>query len=602
MIYTLKKITGFLCLALSLFSLSLAALASPTSNIAHVSTAEELTKALDNKKIEHIVITDDITGNFKIYRWLRSIRGERKGGFFSSKDKIKIRPQDPKKCVFETELETWFRKTPTLKISNLQIVCPGGGINSDFIGNHWLIEDCDFVEGSYGFDGSSDHEITQCRFRNLKVGVAGGRSNISKCSFEDVRVCVRSVYGQQIQDCNFNNCSTVLYLWDDEGPVSSIARSTVGEQGVNSWCIENRPDDDSDSQPVTIDVATLQSCRAVTWREPPEEVWQAAFGEKRNRFYRFLTDCIKNARQEDPFTTRNKDCEDSFRQSIRNKDFVWALQYACSEWDKYQQSMDKDNLEHLLVLYRQFVQLPILQILDGQELDRQALKKLVDGILEKIVPETYLCQDMTELFVRCDMQEPAMPFAVSPYIKLANTSPTLDLLAKIAEDSPQKTLRSSLDSYIAWVQLVKKYKTAMEQIKEQVRHLDGVDTDYAAAVQRSVMKSNEIFENVSRLTRALYFDLPTQAFFCSRYAQTWKAGKNKNAVERIVRSSVPFYKIYIKLCVFPSTNTLYQRYLLKKWKKVLGEENFQELISFTATDPDMISDNSRVEAFFRDYQ
>lgn len=562
-------------------------------NTTYVATAHELKKALDNKKVEHIVITDNITGNFKIYRWLRSIRGQQK---------VQLRPQDTQKPVFETELEIWFRETPSIEMSNLHIFCHGGGIDSSFNGRKWLLLNCHFTgdneKESWAFSDADDVvEADNCLFGNLRIGMKDCKGTLRNCTFENVSQCAVSKYGQQIETCHFDGCNTILVLQDDEGPASSIVRSTVGKDGPLAWCVESRPDDDSDSQPVTIDAATLQSCRALTFRAGSTEAVQTSLGKNRKAFYTLYADCIKNARQQDQFTERNKECEDSFKQSIRNKDLAWALQHARSEWDKYQHVPDKENLEHLLVLYRQFVQLPILQISD-----RQALEKFTDAILKKTVSDTYLCQNMADLFIWSDMQEPATPFAASPYIKLANISSTLDLLAEIAADSPQKTLRSSLDFYIEWIQLVKKYKTTMEQIKEQARHMNGVDTDYAAAVQRSVMKSNEIFENVSRVTRALYFDLPTQAFFCSRYAQTWKAGKNKNAIERIVRSSVPFYKIYSKLCVLPSTNTLYQKYLMQKWKKVLKEDKFESLKALTATDPDMMSDNSRVEAFFRDYQ
>ncbi len=598
----LKKFIGFTCLALSIFFLSPLAFAASTDKTAYVATAQELQKALDNKKIEHIVITDDITGNFKIYRWLRSIRGQR-SGFFSRNKKVKIQPKDAEKPTFETEFELYFLTPPPIEISNLEISCPGVGIASHFTRRTWILRYCDFTsDGEIGcaFSGSNDPiEGDHCLFKNLVKGIYGGTGTLKNSTFEKIIcACIENAYKYQIEDCHFSDCGTALGFEESCGSANSIVRSTVGDRGVGSWCQENCPLDDSDSQSVTIDAQTLNACRAFSIRGAPEEDFEKALlGTVKKKFRAACDNCIKNARQDDQFTKRNKDYEDSFRLSAKNKDFAWTCQYTRNEWDKYQQMADKEGLEHLLVLYRQIVQLPILLISDLQE-----LRKFADGILTKVVPDIYLCRNMVDLFILGDEQEPAMPFAISPYIKLANTSSTLDLLVTNTEDSPQKILRGSLDSYIEWTQLVKKYKTAMEQIKEQVRHLDGVDIDYAAAVQRSVMKSNEIFENVSRVTRALYFDLPTQAFFCRQYARTFKAGKGQNAIARIVRDCVPFYKIYIKLCVLPSTNTLYQKYLLKKWKKVLKEENFESLKALTATDPDMMSDNRRVEDFLRDYQ
>ncbi|WP_462363232.1 hypothetical protein [Pyramidobacter porci] len=587
----LKKLTLFLYFTLSLFSLSSSAIAEAAKNTAYVGTARELAEALDSKKIEHIVITDNITGNFKIYRWLRSIRGLQK---------FRIQPQNTAEPVFETEFETWFLKTAPMEILNLQISCPGGGIKSWFIGRKWSLRNCDFTgsnkEGSCAFSGNTDVvEAEQCLFKNLDIGMSNignlyGHGTLRKCTFEHVGWCVKSQYGQHIEDCHFNDCTTVLYVWNDDGPASSIVRATVGKGDVWAWCCESRPLDDSDSQPVKIDGPTLQFSRALAVRiDSPEAFNTALLEENKKYFYSFCDNYVKNAQKQDQFTGRNKDCEDTFRQSIKNKDFAWVLQHARSEWDKYQHAPDKENLEHLLVLYRQFVQLPILQISDRQELE-----KFVNTALKRSVSDTYLCQNMANLFTLSDVQEPAMPFAVSPYIQLAGDMSTSSILASTNKELLIQTIRSSLDDYIQWIEFVQKCRETLRQLPEQLSPLQD-------AVSKSIEISDAILKDASRLTRALYFDLPLQVFLCSRYAEILEANGNKDQVEQAICESVPFYKIYGKLGYLTSTEQVFKKYLLKNGEKILGTERLNDLTILSAVDPNMIWDSKAINDLLRNH-
>lgn len=593
-----------------------------------VRTADELQQALDDG-ITDIRITSSISGNFIVPRWVSSLSG--------TGTQVVLSPKDKTKPVFDAESSAkknvmtvlkGIRPSPTtlpdstlpgfliniiymaytekrtadmLTFQNMTVECGNSGIDADALSKPVVVKNVTF---------KGKGEKAAGIFPSTKTTFEG-------CTFEGLTWCIdtRSVsaYDLEIRDCRFKNINQALSV-SLSGSGAKAKLNWCRGENVGYWVILHKPDA---KMSVTVDQSTIDSY--------PE-----------GRFYHKLLDGLKDNMaygEESEFSKTRKDVFDKERaveDLIKRLGAENHTRDALQDWDsartfaalKLREALEAENgwapgeedrspehkkaIDCCYAFYALLAKAPLGSLSENSV--RGGLGTFVSdkNLVNVVVPEFF--HDKNQLWILG---------LLSPCIRWGNTGNVRSAFAsqKIIDLNIDRIFRRNIDRLRDWLSDLDWAHKKIADLEQKARGSFPNDIQYLKGLQDAQRDIRDFENSLGRAIRAIFFDIPMQTIFAAGYARTAEEAddkigvffkevslKGQTRIMQIAREIGPFYSVSQRLCVLQSTNSIREE-LPRLWKGTLTKERYDgDLKSYLSTDPDIMRDAQRIEAFFKEWR
>ena len=557
--------------------------------------AQEFQEALDSGAAE-ITITSSFRGNFFIPRWVSSITGKGRN--------IMIVPSVPEKPVFKAE-NSISRQTslfnPTadsLKISNIEIICPGvcGAIDANSNSKPLSLSKVKFIgprktnRVAVGCKPSTVTEFTDCTFENLKAGVLVADS--------------KAEYDIKIRGCNFRKVSQALTMEKTNlNAKASIEKCKgkdvdywVSQQSTGNLCMY-----------VTVDQATLDAYKDSDYFHRSVEALELNNISSSNEL-RVL--------KEDFAAAFNKLPEGAKKLILREKSRGWdsIRVYAMMQLNRKIKDIDyspenRHIIDECAELYALLASAPMASILgDDGKIDNSQLFALYEEVVRGMVSDENLIKPLVWGY---DTPTDLGPLTrIGARISWGNSGNVREALGKIGQNSDRifrRYLHMIEDSRSALDDAERKLK----EIAERASHIYHRDDDYIDKLKNVTLRNiHDLGVAANKLARATFIDLPMDISFAVNFARV-TAESNSSKIVNICRELGPFYEVS-GLCVLNRSQTL-RNEILKAWKEALTEyvylpipgpdyRKYNELVLYLGIDPEKMIDEKKIKQFFGEWR